>query len=152
MTKDEIVEKLKAAQRSHIEWVACAEALVSGAEVDKNKIPLTYANCEFGRWYYGAGQCLSVLPTFNALEEPHKALHGFYHEIFVTLYGEEAEKSFLKKLFTNQKKHTAEKYENAKAVLPQLEQASNQMVRSLRLLEVEVFTMSDDKFAKLYCN
>jgi len=151
MTKDEIVKRLKNAQQAHIQWLACAEALISGTELEKEKIPLTYAECDFGRWYYGDGQCLLILSSFNALEKPHKTLHGFYHEIFTILYGE-TKQSFLSKLFGSEKKHTAEKYEQAKTLLLPLEQASNQMVRTLRLLEAEVMTMSDNKFAKLSCS
>jgi hypothetical protein len=149
MTKDEIVKQLKTAQHAHIQWLADAEALVAGVELDKDKVPLTYIRCDFGKWYYGEGQGLSGLPTFLSLEEPHKALHGFYHEIFITLF-EKVEPSFLSKLFGNKRKHDQETHDKAKSILPELERASNQLVRSLRLLETEIMTMTDDKFARLF--
>ena len=148
--KAKIISQLTTARKAHVEWFTCAEALLAGAELEKEKIPLTYEHCDFGAWYYGTGQCLSGLSTFKALEEPHKALHGFYHDIFVILYGE-TKQSFLSKLFGSKKKHTTEKYEKAQVLLFPLEQASNQMVRALRLLETEILTMSDDKFATLSC-
>jgi EAL domain-containing protein (putative c-di-GMP-specific phosphodiesterase class I) len=37
--------------------------------------------CMLGQWYYGAGQSYKGMPSFDALEEPHREIHNLAMEI-----------------------------------------------------------------------
>ena len=52
-------------------------------------IPLDFhldeTECELGKWYYGARQRFAGDPDFDALEEPHRAMHQLCAEVFTAL-------------------------------------------------------------------
>ncbi|MCI5133128.1 MAG: hypothetical protein D3904_16840, partial [Candidatus Electrothrix sp. EH2] len=99
MDKIESITTLKIAAVSHRAWFSNAQALIDGVPLDKEKVPVSVLECEFGKWYYGEGQKLKSLPGFQELEEAHEKLHATYMEIFTLLYGEENRKySFFSKL------------------------------------------------------
>jgi hypothetical protein len=150
VSKQRIITKIQQARKSHIQWFANAEALISGALLNETQVPLTYASCQFGQWYYGDGQCLANIKVFNDLEEPHKILHSCYMKIFILLF-EQVEPSFLKKLFGSAQKQKINNIKQAKAMLPELERYSQKMIQLLKMLEAEIFTMTDERFNKLFC-
>ncbi|TNF99421.1 MAG: hypothetical protein EP297_05615 [Gammaproteobacteria bacterium] len=89
MTKADIMKRLKSARVSHLIWRSYAQALISGMAIDKEKVPVAHTDCDFGHWYYGDGQILSSLPSFQAIESPHKNLHSEYMHICIGLFGDE---------------------------------------------------------------
>lgn len=110
MVKTEVITTLKLAAVSHRAWVSNAQALIDGVPLDKDKVPVSATECEFGKWYYGDGQCLKSIPGFKEIEKPHDNLHQTYAEIFALLYGEENKKpSFFSKLIGRAQKAEAEK-------------------------------------------
>jgi EAL domain-containing protein (putative c-di-GMP-specific phosphodiesterase class I) len=54
-----------------------------------SEIPLDFhldeTECELGKWYYGVGAKLIGDPDFDALEEPHRAMHDLCAEVFRAL-------------------------------------------------------------------
>ena len=137
MKLSEVVSNLHNARAAHKAWVARAEALVAGIPMDKEHVPMLPTDCIFGKWYYGSGQMLRRLPAYRALEEPHDALHRTYMHIFKLLF-DEPEVSSLGRLFGKAKKAKAEQLEQAKALLPQLKNQSEEVCDLLEKLEKQV--------------
>ena len=46
-----------------------------------------HRDCALGRWFYGAGQALAGDPDFDALEAPHRALHGHCGDLVAEIEG-----------------------------------------------------------------
>ncbi len=132
---ENVLERIEMARLAHLRWVDRAEALVSGLPLDKEKVPVLPTECAFGQWYYGEGRALRSLPSYQALEEPHRALHRTYQEIFKLLFGEE-DRSLLSRLFGFG--HESNRRQEAEALLPKLKDESKTMLKMLDLLEREV--------------
>ena len=148
MEKTQIVKTLSLAAVSHRAWVSNAHALIDGVPLDKDKVPVSSAECEFGKWYYGDGQQLKSIPGFKEIEKPHDNLHETYMEIFTLLYGEENKKaSFLSKLIGNPQKAAAEKREAAKARSLILKDHSNEVIDKMEHLQRVVNAMGDKQLA-----
>ena len=77
-----ILQQLQRARSAHLRWRAYAQALVSGYDIEEGQLPLEHTDCQFGHWYYGAGQQLKELPAFRAVEEPHQQLHATYQQLY----------------------------------------------------------------------
>ncbi len=136
MDKTEVVTKLKLAVVSHRAWVSNAQALIDGIPLDKEKVPVNARECEFGKWYYGDGQRLQIVPGFNEIEEPHDKLHETYMEIFGLLYGEENKKlSFFSKLIGRAQKAAFEKKAAAEEKALLLQEQSAEVIAQLEHLQ-----------------
>ncbi len=137
MDKKEILEQLRRAKSAHIKWRAYAQAIVSGLPVEKEQVPVIHTDCAFGKWYYGPGQEISHLKSFNAISTPHEMLHQIYIEIFKLLFGED-ERSTFKKLFGSKSKLLNENRRQAKVLLQDLISISGTLLEAINLLESEV--------------
>ena len=132
MDKTEVMTTLKLAAVSHRAWLSNAQALIDGIPLDKDKVPVSATECEFGKWYYGDGQRLKSIPGFKEIEKPHDNLHQTYAEIFTLLYGEESQKpSFFSKLIGRAQKAAAEKQEAAKVKSLVLKDRSTEVIDRL---------------------
>lgn len=76
------LQQIQRAKTAHLRWRAYAQALVSGYEIEEGQSPLEHTDCQFGHWYYGAGQELQHLDAFRAIEAPHQRLHATYKRIY----------------------------------------------------------------------
>lgn len=76
------LQQLQRARSAHLRWRAYAQALVSGYEIEEGQLPLAHTDCQFGHWYYGAGQQLKDSAAFRAVEDPHLQLHATYQQIY----------------------------------------------------------------------
>lgn len=148
MKKKKIIENLRAAKSAHIKWRSYAQALVAGIPVDDSKIPVIHTDCKFGQWYYGEGQCLSSLPTFDAIAEPHELLHRIYMDLFKHLFHEE-QFSLFDKLMGKKAGVDGRKQQIANEYLDKLVDMSKTLMEALELLEKEVIGMSDEEIAEL---
>jgi hypothetical protein len=146
--KTDVLAMLQAARSAHIQWRARAQALVAGIPLEKEQVPVIYTDCKFGKWYYGAGQQLSVLETFRAIEEPHQRLHQLYMKIFNLLFGED-DRSTLKKIFGSKKKYIANNFEEAQRIMPQLIGISETLLEAIEIVTDQVRQMSDEEFTNL---
>jgi len=136
MRVQQMIEQIRAAKRSHKAWVQRAEALVRGIAVEKEHIPLFSTDCEFGKWYYGAGQALRSLDSFRAIEPVHDELHRIYMDIFRLLFEEETEDpSWLDRLLGRSAKKKEENLKKARELLLPLQAASEEIVSLLDRLE-----------------
>jgi len=69
MEKIDVLKNIRAARRSHTQWVDKAKSLVNGLEVKKEQIPLEVTECSFGKWFYCDGQILLSFFTEEAIEK-----------------------------------------------------------------------------------
>jgi hypothetical protein len=148
MDKIEVMTTLKLAAVSHRAWLSNAQALIDGIPLDKDKVPVSATECEFGKWYYGDGQRLKSIPGFKEIEKPHDNLHQTYAEIFTLLYGEESKKSsFFSKLIGRAQKAAAEKQEAAKVKSLVLKDRSTEVVDRLEQLEKMINALGEKQLA-----
>lgn len=151
MTRNQIIQKLHNAKRSHLAWVGRAELLTQGHEIQKEQIPVLHTDCAFGDWYFGDGQVLNALSEFQAIDAPHKHLHDAYASVFKLITDEENASAFSRLLGIAKRKKEADQ-----PVIHQhmnnLEQASNTVISTLELLENRLHAMSDEEFDRLVAN
>ncbi len=148
MEKKDILDQLRRAKSAHIKWRAYAQALVSGLPVEKDQVPVIHTDCAFGKWYYGSGQQISHLKSYNAIGTPHEMLHQIYIEIFKLLFGED-ERSTFQKIFGSKSKTKSENQKKAKALLQDLISISGTLLEAINLLESEVKEISQNDLSNI---
>ncbi|MCI5167386.1 MAG: hypothetical protein D3903_15155 [Candidatus Electrothrix sp. GM3_4] len=148
MEKKEVITTLRNAVISHKKWVANALALIEGVPLAKDKVPVNPTECDFGKWYYAAGQNLNDIPGFKEVEESHNNLHKSYMEIFSILFGNASEPSFFNKLFGRSHKIIAEKRDEAMSKYSYLEEQSKIIILKLNQIEKVITAMGDKQFEK----
>ncbi len=149
MEKKDILDKLRRAKSAHIKWRAYAQALVSGLPVEKEQVPVIYTDCAFGKWYYGAGQSLSSLSSFDAISLPHESLHHIYIKIFKLLFGKD-ERSKLAKLFSSENIIKTANKKKANILLHELISISGTLLEAIMALENEIKDMSQEEISALF--
>jgi hypothetical protein len=149
MTKKEILMQLRAAKTAHIQWRSYAQALMAGLPVDQDHVPVVSTTCKFGKWYYGAGQSLSSLSAYEAIELPHDALHQIYMRIFKILFSEQ-DRSLFQKLFGTKGQLDKKRQVEAEALMQHLLSVSRTLLDAIALLEQEVMNLSDEEIEALF--
>ena len=150
MEKIDVLKNIRAARRSHTQWVDKAKSLVNGLEVKKEQIPLEVTECSFGKWFYCDGQILLSFFTEDAigkLDAKHKELHDIYMKIF-KIYFPENKGSFFAKLFKQRVKISPQDETMALAYLQNLEEISKELVSFLNIIEKKLNTVDEETFAK----
>ncbi|RBW48538.1 CZB domain-containing protein [Marinobacter sp. F3R11] len=137
MSKKDALSQLRQAKSAHIRWRSYAQALVAGIPVEQDHVPVMHTDCKFGKWYYGEGQKLSSLSSFEAIETSHQILHQIYMEIFRLLFGED-DRSALKKLFGSKASAKWKKQEQAGRLMEKLVAVSATLLEAIGLLEQEI--------------
>lgn len=147
MDKREIVAKLRSAKSAHIKWRTYAQALVSGLDVDDDKVPVLHTDCSFGQWYYGSGQSLTSLRSYKALEHPHEMMHQLYLKLFQHMF-EEQDMSMFRKLIGKKKSKSEHDAETSK-LLKDVIEMSKTLLEAIEVLEADVLHMSEDEIEEL---
>jgi len=147
MDKKQVISHLRAAKSAHIKWRSYAQAIAAGLPVSEDQVPVIHTDCAFGKWYYGTGQKLSGLPSFQAIETPHETLHAIYMQMFKLIFDTE-EMGFFKKLIGASKRRDDRK-EQLNALLNSLVEMSKTLLAAIELLEQEVMQMDEHDVAAL---
>lgn len=148
MNKKEVLTQLRTAKSAHIEWRSYAQALIAGIPVKDDKVPVIHTECKFGQWYYGAGQAISTLSAYRAIETPHEMLHKIYMEIYKLLHAED-DRSALQKMLQSSKKLKQKNQADAEDLMKNLLSVSGTLLESINLLEREIMDMTDEELAEL---
>ena len=148
MEKKEIIANLRKAKTAHIRWRSYAQALVSGIPLDEDRVPVIHTDCEFGRWYFGDGQALAKLQSFQAIAVPHEQLHAVYMEIFKSLF-EEENVGLLKRLI-GKKGQTSEIRKRAvQSLLDEMLRISERLIGHIEQLDQDILAMDEAKLSTL---
>jgi len=145
--RDECIRNLHAAKVSHKKWMSFVQILIRLGDVDEARIsiPINYAMCEFGKWYYGKGSKLIVFSEFIQIENNHKNIHDIYLQIF-KLYDHKIKGS----LFKSTKKLIDQRRQKAIDLSKLMEQCSKVMFDLLLHIETELKRMSQKQLEKLF--
>jgi hypothetical protein len=147
MDKKQVISHLRAAKSAHIKWRSYAQAIAAGLPVSEDQVPVIHTDCAFGKWYYGTGQKLSGLPSFQAIETPHETLHAIYMQMFKLIFDTE-ERGFFQKLIGASKRRDDRK-EQLNTLLNSLVEMSKTLLAAIELLEQEVMQMDEHDVAAL---
>lgn len=154
MEKHEILEHMRIAKASHAKWVQRANFLINDIKVEKDSIPISSAECGFGRWFYSDGQKLNALSNnplecMQEIETLHTKLHDTYLEIY-KIYFNKPSKGFFQSLFGMKKETISDEEKTAaKQAYVELEALSKQLIEQLNRLERRIIAVSDDKIKSL---
>lgn len=148
MKKAVTLQLLSDAKKAHVNWVQRAQLLLDGLPIDKDAIPLSCSDCEFGQWLYREGQKLNALenvPYLSHIEKVHFDVHDHYMKIFKVYFAED-NRSFLSKLFKSKEKISDQGIEMAKEHFKKLQAASEELLTLIGKLERRLFAISESTF------
>lgn len=143
LDRKEIQARLRSAKSAHLQWRANAQGLLAGLPLDEGKVPVAHTECRFGKWYYGQGQMLVSLASYQAIEGPHDTLHAVYRRIVEALYGEVEQPSLMARLLGKRAKDDRERRRDADRLMVQLVAVSETLLASVEILEQEIAALSD---------
>jgi hypothetical protein len=144
--KKEIIKHLQAAKASHKKWMSYVQILIRLGDVEtaNTSIPINYTMCDFGKWYYGEGQVLTIFPEYEQMEDIHKNVHDTYLQIY-ELYITPIKGS----LFNSEKSQLAARNKKALALSQILDEYSKIMYDLLVSVENSVRKLSNEELKKL---
>ncbi len=136
----EMISHLRLAKTAHVAWMSNVQILIQLGNISaaKASTPINYTTCDFGKWYYGAGQVLTPFKEYRDIEPVHEQVHSTYLEIF-SMYNQRLEGSF----FTSVKKLEKERKEKAVKLEVILKEYSKLLFDLLIALEMKIKRMSD---------
>lgn len=139
MNKRDLIIPIRAARADHIRWKAYISIALRGIVTTNSEktLPIVHTECGFGKWYYGGGMALSMLPSYVSLEEPHEMLHETYIQIY-TLQKAKLRGGF----FTSKRKMLRKRRDEIVSLVADLNDYSRIITTTIRELEVEVLNMS----------
>lgn len=138
--------QIRSAKAAHIKWKSFVQIALRGLITDDNftNTPVVQTECDFGKWYYGDGMFLSMVPSFNALEEPHEMVHELYMQIYTL------QKAKLKGGFFSNKARLMRKRQVEIARLTEnFNDYTKILIESLQQLEIDILQMGDDELAEI---
>lgn len=152
MNKNEILEKLRAAKTSHVNWVQKAKMLIEGIDINKDSIPVNATECNFGLWFYDDAQKLNALrnnpvEAMTKIENLHMQLHNKYLSIYKIYYTQDA--GFFKKLFGRKKKIGPKDTIQAHDFFQELQVISEKLLVEINKLERRILTLAEEEIEKL---
>ncbi len=144
--KKGIIKHLQAAKASHKKWMSYVLILIRLGDVEtaNASIPINYTMCDFGKWYYGEGQVLTIFPEYEQMEDIHKNVHDTYLQIY-ELYITPIKGS----LFNSEKNQLATRNKKALALFKILDEYSKIIYDLLVSVENSVKKLSNEELKKL---
>jgi hypothetical protein len=142
------LQLLSDAKKAHVSWVQRAQLLIDGLPIDKDAIPLSCSDCEFGQWLYREGKKLTALgniPHLEDIEKVHFDVHDQYMKIY-RIYFADNDRSFFSKLLNSKKKISDQGKEMAKGHFKKLQSASEQLLNLISKLERRLFAIPETTF------
>ena len=155
MTKQNVVNHLRAAKAAHIKWVQKAKLLINGVDVKEDAIPVDSTECQFGKWFYSDGQILNALSNnplecMNKIETLHFSLHDIYLKIFNIYFSQEKKVGFFSKLFGMKRKELSpSEAKLAHDYYNEMEEVSKNLLDEISRLERRLIAVSDEKIEAL---
>ena len=148
MDKQEALDHLRNAKKSHLKWLQRAQALISNFPIEKDAIPIDYTECKFGQWFYSDAQHIALMPGMDCISDigkKHQSLHEEYIKIFAIYFGEH-NKSFFSKLFNLRKHVSPTEQEIAKGHYENLKLISDELLTYIEKLERRISALPQSSF------
>jgi len=143
MTKQEVILQIRQAHIAHIKWRSTAQAIHMGMPMLEKKVEFSQTDCSFGQWYYGEGQHLSMLETFQQLEPIHDKIHHIYQSIF-RLANKKKKSNFLKLKTVDESIHQ----KKLAAYFKDMAKVSKNFLAVLKELETDIIGLPDMYFER----
>lgn len=152
MKRVKLLQNIRDAKESHLQWLNRARHLVSGLPIENEMIPLEPTACKFGVWLYTEGMKYKnyskLSKQMDEIERTHSDLHKVYLEIY-KIYFTQKKKSLLRKITLRNKKIVSYKEKkNATYFYYELEHISDKLSSQLDLLERSLKIVSDEIIEK----
>ena len=117
--------------------------IVIGSNAQKISIPILQTESEFGKWYYGDGMILSMLPSYMGIEEPLENVFNTFIQIYTLIRSKQKSSSFFNWGDNDKKKSELE------LLMSVFNNHNIVLLESIHTLELEVMNLSDDTFSQL---
>lgn len=146
MNKKDIIVKIRFARASHMKWKSYAQIAIGGLIMDTNQknIPLIQTESEFGKWYYGDGMVLSMMPSYITIEEPLENVFSIYLQIY-TLQRAKHKGGFFGFFNSDDKKRLKE----IEILTSNFGEYNKILLDSMHQLEMEVMHLSEIEFSQM---
>lgn len=146
MNKRDIIMQIRSAKAAHIRWKSYAQIAIRGivTNTSQSTVPLVQTESEFGKWYYGDGMTLSMLRSYNALEEPNEMVHETYMQIY-TLQKAKLKGGF----FSSRNQMLKRRQQEIDNLILTLSDYSKILIEGLNQLEIEVLKLTDEEIDKM---
>lgn len=146
MNKRDIIMQIRSAKAAHIRWKSYAQIAIRGivTTTSQSNVPLVQTESEFGKWYYGDGMVLSMLRSYNALEEPNEMVHEMYMQIY-TLQKAKLKGGF----FSSRNQLLKRRQQEIENLVATLNDYSKILIEGINQLEIEVLKLSEEEVEKM---
>jgi len=141
MTKNNALEHIEAARRSHIKWLNRAISMTRGSSAIRDPHPLASTACQFGLWFNDEGKNLyDKLGTegFDKIHLLHTKLHEKYLNIYEIYFGSSEGIVYNQKAVLTKNTISKLQEEEAQAHMAKLRKLSYAMLEELSVLQEEV--------------
>jgi len=139
MEKKEMLSHLRAAKKAHIKWRSYAQAIHMGLPLDSSATPIISTECDFGDWYYDAGQELNYMASFRAIEKPHQDIHNIYMKMY-----QEKNREIKVGLFGSKDKVEKEREAILESLMQQMLAVSTDLLEKIAILEEEICNIDEN--------
>jgi len=146
MNKRDIIIKIRYARAAHMKWKSYAQIAIGGliTESSHQNIPIVQTEGEFGKWYYGDGMALSMMPSYISIEEPLENVYSIYLQIY-TLQRAKHKGGFFGFFRNDEKKRLKE----IELLTANFNSYNKILLDSVHQLEMEVMNLSEMEFLQM---
>jgi len=151
MKKEEIINKLKRAKKSDLQWIEKAKNIIKGSVNDIAVTPINPQDSEFGKWFYNEGEQLKKLSNnplecMQNIELLHQEFHKQYFDIHNIYYNElKKAKLFSKIMGAKRAEVTQDELENAMDLLEKMKEYAKDFVSEVERLERRLEAVTQEK-------
>lgn len=147
--KESYITSIRNARTHQVKWVNQIKLMVSGVGVDKEKIPVSQTESDFGKWLFEEAMIFSTTNARGIIDEMSD-LHTQCYDIYLKIYGA---------LFANQKSGFMGMFGSKKASANDLQLAQNyyeellgvsdKLLSTLRRFESMMLAMPESKYDEI---
>jgi len=151
MKKEEIIEKLRRAKNSDLQWIEKAKSIIKGNKNDIAIIPIDAIHSEFGKWFYSEGEQLKKLSNnplecMKNIELLHQEFHKCYFDIYHIYYNESKKAKFFSKLMGAKRAEVDEsEYNEAMSILEKMKEYAKDFISEVERLERRLEAVTQEK-------
>lgn len=149
--KEKFINNMHKARTEHIRWVHVIKLLVSGVDIDENKIELDATRSQFGVWYYDEAMLFRLSISRLVLEKIENILmelHDEYMKIYSIYYGNKKNNRF-SSFFGERTRISANEMKLSQGYYEDIVRLSDILKKELNIFEIHLKSFSDEQFDEL---